>query len=176
MSKKVKIILGIICSLALLAIVGLLILSSYISPDIPSPKSDVPITYKIGWGNNGEEFIIESIKAEVLYPHLTLTNSKALVEYTVKGSFSYKGSWKPYVKSVHVSERWIAEPQNFEDNFGEIEIVPLVGVKSDDNYDGEQISFSVTVQDYLYTGGWGTNTYTVRSQDKVDTIILHQRK
>ena len=176
MSKKVKIILGVICSIALSAIIGLLILASYLSPDIPKPRSDVPITYKIGWNHHPDTFIIESIKAEVLYPHLTLTNSKALIEYTVKGSMSYKRQWRPQINSVFLSERWINQPRNFDGNLGEVHIIPQVKAKSDDTYNGELISFSVNVQDYLNSGGWGENTYHIRSMGKEDIIVLQQRK
>jgi hypothetical protein len=51
-----------------------------------------------------------------------------------------------------------------------------VGVKQDDNYNEEKIQFTVKVQDYLHSGGWGKNTYYITSQKEKKILELQQLK
>lgn len=175
MSKKLKIILAVICIVLMMLTVALFLVVKGLQPDIPKPKSDVPITYKIGWWNHQKGLAVQSLTTEKVYSSLNLMNSKAVIQYHIKGNLTHKKGWKPYIKSVFLSERWLKNPENFNGNTAEILIKPIVGIKKDELYNGEVVSF-IKVQDYLHSGGWGTNTYIVSAQNKKSVITLQQRK
>jgi hypothetical protein len=67
-------------------------------------------------------------------------------------------------------------PDSSGGNIGDILVTPIVGVKKDSFYNGEVVTFQVAVQDYLASGGWGLNQYSVTSGKVTDKIELRQRK
>ncbi|WP_444942371.1 hypothetical protein ACJJI3_10375 [Microbulbifer sp. ZKSA004] len=176
MSRKLKITIIIACVVAALLAATYWFLIKTLEPKIPEPKSDVPITYKIGWWGYQDDLVIDVLETKEIYSNLYLFNSKAVIEYRLKGTIKNKPMWKPYIKSVFLSERWLGNPENFKGNAGEVILTPVVGVKEDQAYTGERVSFDLKVQDYLQAGGWGTNTYLVKAQDKEQKIVLQQSK
>lgn len=147
-----------------------------LQPEIPKPKSDVPITYKIGWWNYQKGLAVQSLTTEKIYASLNLMNAKAVIQYNIKGKLTHEKGWRPYIKSVFLSERWLKNPENFNGNTAEILIKPIVGIKKDELYNGKVVSFDIKVQDYLHSGGWGTNTYIIKAQNQQSVITLQQRK
>lgn len=174
MNKPVKIIVIIFGLISLLVSIGYGVLVWALSPRIPKPVSDVPIEYKIGWWARQDGLKVTSLETKIISDNLNLFNGIALVEYKLGGTIQYQAHWRPYINSVHISERWLQN--SVSDHKGLIEITPLVGTKEDENYAGDSIPFDIKVQDYLKTGGWGRNHYLVRSQNKEAVIVLHQSK
>ena len=176
MSKPIKIALISLCALIFAAAIAFYILVKSVEPNIPEPISDVPIEYKIGWWSAQKGLVIEKIETEVLFKGLNLFNSKALVEYTISGHITYSNGWKPHIKSVYLSERWLPPSEDVKIPTGDIQIIPIVASNKDENYMGEKVNFSIKIQDYLNTGGWGNNVYKVTSLSQENVIELKQRK
>lgn len=141
----------------------------------PKPKSDVPIIYKIGAWPYQETLTVTDLKGRIISKKLNIFNGTAVVEYEISGHLKYKKPWKPFIKEVNVNEQWV-EVTGKERVRGVINITPIVAVKNADNYNGEELPFTVKVQDYLNTGNWGSNMYTIRSFDKMAEIELFQNK
>ena len=176
MNRKIFKIAGIVVgALILLALMAYGILWWAVTPKIPSPKSDVPIEYKIAWWAYQEAVLLDSLDAKVTFDGLNLFNGTAVVEYRLKGNVSYKSSWRPYIKAVNISERWEGVNEN-SDRLGSIVVTPIVAVENDEGYSGESIDFDIVVQDYLDSGGWGANIYQIQSLNKKVEIELVQRK
>jgi hypothetical protein len=142
----------------------------------PKPKSDVKIVYKIAWWAYQKCLTVDKLETKVLNNKLNLFNSRALVEYSISGNLKYRKGWKPFIKSVFISERWMPPRQNSPGYRGDIQLIPLVGVKQDDNYNEEKTQFTVKVQDYLHSGGWGKNIYYITSQKEKKILELQQLK
>ena len=169
--RVLSIIVGIII---LLAAISFGILRWYTSPKIPSLKSDVPIEYKVGWWAYQEAVKLDELDSKIVFDNLSLFNSTSIIEFKLKGTLIYKNSWRPYIKSVHISEHW--ESTSSQYRVGNILITPIVAVKDDDSYDGTPIHFHIVVQDYLKSGGWGKSIFKVESQGKKSEVILFQNK
>lgn len=142
----------------------------------PKPTSDVPIEYKIKELSYNEALDVTELKASFVFDRINILSFKAVVQYEIKGTFAYKKGWRPYIRAVHISERWKTLPKNFEQKIGDIVLTPIVSVSEDKTYEGERLDFTVKIQDYLYSGGWGETLYIVRSQDKKSEITLNQIK
>lgn len=176
MNRKILKISGIVVgAIILLALIGYGLLRWYLSPKIPNPKSDVPIEHKIDWWAYQEALTLDSFETKVIYDGLNLFNGTSVVEYNIRGSISYKNNWRPYIRSVHISERWEGINRSNK-RVGTIVVTPIIAVKNDELYTGEPIEFDLSVQDYLYSGGWGVNLYKVCSMDKQAEIELIHRK
>lgn len=176
MSKTIKIALIVLVLLACSAGIAFWVLIKSVEPEIPEPVSDVPVTYKIGWWSYQEQLKVDSLQTKLIYEKLNLFNSKAVIQYSIEGTISYKNGWRPYIKSVFISERWSRPPANFNGNLADISVIPIIGVESDDDYKGDEIPYSVNVQDYLSSGGWGMNKYIIKSQLQESIVEIRQRK
>lgn len=176
MKKPIKITLYIIGVIGFLVAAVYFILIETVEPDLPNPKSDVPIEYKIGWWSNQKGLSVQTLETNVIFDQLNLFNSTALVEYRIQGTITNTQKWRPYIRAVHLSERWVSTPENFKIPTATIVLTPIVASKSDESYNGETIKFNIKIQDYLKSGGWGNNQYFVTSQTQESKIELHQRK
>jgi len=177
MSKSLKILVIITCVVFVILLALLAVYFILLKTRIPKPKSDVEVVYKIGWNGYAGTVAVTSLETEVLYDSLTLFNTKALVQYTITGTVTNKAGWRPYIQAVHLSERWVPSSDSPDRNMaGDIQVLPIAGVEKDESYQGETLKFSVKVQDYLTTGGWGENIYHVSSFDWKDRIVLFQKK
>ncbi|MFC1751103.1 hypothetical protein ACFL2V_20130 [Pseudomonadota bacterium] len=168
-----------ISRLVKLIVIGMIAMGLYgcaLSPKVPKPKSDVPVEYKIGSWPYQENLSVHSLNTSVIFEGLTLFNNTAVVQYEIEGWVSYGKGWRPYIKFVHISERWESISSRSDKNAGNILVTPVVGVKEDKSYDGKGIRFKVSVQDYLKSGGWGLNQYNVESGGRNGKIELFQRK
>jgi hypothetical protein len=172
MSKIIAIILIVAGSLILVAGFFFFISKKTLMAGMPKPVSDVKIVYKIGWWAYQDALRVEKLETKIIYGKLNLFNSRTLVEYGISGKLQYRKGWKPYIMSVFISERWMASPGNR----GEVRLVPVVGVKKDKNYNEEKVEFSVKVQDFLHSGGWGKNIYHITCQKEKKIIEVEQLK
>ncbi len=175
-------------TISIIGLIGIIATSAYfyaIQPrdadgnslaNLPKPKSDVPIEYKIGWWAYQGGLSVETIETNTIYDQLNLFNNTAIVEYKLTGTISYKPRWKPYIKKVHISEYRESPQSNPQPPTATIIITPIVGTQSDDSYNGETITFNVKIQDYLQSGNWGINQYLIRSQNQTSELELKQRK
>ena len=142
---------------------------------IPRPRSDVPIEYKIGWWPHQHVINLNGLETRIIFDRLTLLNSTSVVEYRLTGKLTYREQQRPYIKSVHISERW--ERVDMEQgNVAAITVTPVVAIREDKSYSGEPVEFDLAVQDYLQSGGWGENHYQVSSFGRHAEIVLWQRK
>ena len=148
-----------------------------------SPKSDVPITYSIGWWNNQDELTITKLETTIIESKLSLFNNKSLFQYSISGKLcNPKGKWKPQISEAHFAERYIQ--YDFEnDNYlgkrnyiGEIHITPIVKNIEDDSYKGDSISFRINLQEIVESANWGECKYIIKCSDFVDTLIIKQYK
>ena len=143
----------------------------------PSPKSDVPLTYSLGWWGDQEHLSVTSLKCEIVESKLNLFNNKSLFRYTISGFLAnLNGHFKPYISKVHISERYVRYEKEKYIYEGEITLTPVVSTKSDDSYKGQSINFSIKVEEVIESAGWGKNVYVIRCGNLVDSIFTQQRK
>ena len=90
MKKIILTVIGVI--LILLVLVYLLRPELLLLPLIlftsgaPSPHSDVPIVYSVGWWSHQNDLTVKDLKVEVIESELGLLNSHSLVRYVISGS------------------------------------------------------------------------------------------
>ena len=147
----------------------------YFTPKVPSPNSDVPVEYKIDWWPYQEALTLESLEVTPVFNGLNLSNNTAVVAYHMRGSLSYRETMRPYIKSVHLSERWEGTDEDGQP-VASITLTPIVDRVNDASYHGEKVTFDLTIEDYLMTSAWGRNNYTVQCGDKSKLIVLTQSK
>lgn len=151
-----------------------------------SPKLEISETNEIGWWAYQEALKVDSFSVEFVESKLNLFNSKSLIKYTVKGKLANDGQWKPSIKNIHISQRFIRQydrelhPYLDSDttNIPEaiIEITPVIEVTNDENYRGEIIEFEFTNELKLESFHWGNNWVRFQCADKWKDLILKQRK
>lgn len=173
-----------------IGLIGLLTAITYISLNKPSknpkdpkgrklPKlrSDVPIEHKIGWYSSSQNGLsVRNLEAQIVFDKLNLFNSTAVVEYRMEGTLTNRPQRRPYIKSVHISERWESPLDGSQPPTATVIVTPIVTTKTDESYKGEVIRFNIKVQDYLKSGGWGLNQYLISSQTQEARVELYQRK
>jgi hypothetical protein len=176
MPKIISIVLIVAGSVILVTGLFFFISKKTLKAGIPKPVSDVKIVYKIGWWAYQDALRVEKLETKIIYGKLNLFNSRSLVEYAISGKLQYRKGWKPYISSVCISERWMPSLKGPSGYRGEVRLIPIVGIKKEKNYNEEKVDFSVKVQDYLHSGGWGKNTYYITSQKEKKIIEVEQLK
>ena len=125
-------------------------------------KGDVPVTSRIGWRPYQEHLTVRDLVVRVLEPKLKVFITDALVEFAITGSlsphFHGESRWRPFIKSLHISERFAGENSG---TVGDILIVPLVGIRCDKGYDNQPVGLQVTVQHPISSYRWDKNRYRV---------------
>jgi hypothetical protein len=143
-------------------------------------RTQVPITYRLGWWTDQGELHVDSFIVAVVDSKLSLFNSKSLISYRIKGHLDYKGSWKPYIKEVHMSERFLrVDTLNNADlnkPGSEILITPVVFTKQDNTANGGSIPFDFTNEYTVTSYHWGVNRVKVKCGQMEETIELFQKK
>lgn len=162
------------------------VLGKILSAEPRNPKLEISETNEIGWWAYQESLKVDSFMVEFEESKLNLFNSKSLIKYTIKGKLSYKGHWKPSIKNIHVSQRFLRQynrefhPYLYSDTTktpeAMIEITPVIEVTDDDNYNGEEIEFEFTNELKLESFHWGNNWVRFQCADKSQDLILKQRK
>jgi len=159
----------------MILVVSLLLAGGCMRPRVSRPRSDVRVTADIGWWSYQEELEVTALDVEVLEAPLNLFGNRALIRFRLRGQVWHsKGGWRPYIRETQISQRF----RSGEDGarFGDIEVTPIVGVKEDKLYHGEQIAFDYKVEQIVHTFQWGKNEFLVHSAGQERELELHQYK
>ena len=181
MHKKKKILIwsGLILIILALAYYFLLpkLLLYNLSTGPGNPKVEITETHSIGWWSKQEALTVDSFEVEIIESKLNLFNSKSLINYRIKGSLSYEKGWRPLIKEIHLSERFLTHSNDsLENPDAIIEITPIIGALDDENYNGEEIEFDITNEKIINSFHWGNNRLRFKCLEKTNDIILKQRK
>jgi len=181
MMKKKKILIwsGIIIIILALAYYFLLpkLLFYNLSTEPRNPKIEIMETHSIGWWSNQEALTVDTFEVEIIESKLNLFNSKSLISYRLKGNLTYKKGWRPFIKEIHISERFLTHSNDSIDYPDAIiEITPIIGAKDDESYNGEKIDFDVTNEKIINSFHWGNNRLRFKCLEKINDIVLAQRK
>ena len=127
-----------------------------LSTEPRNPK--VEITHSIGWWSKQEALNVDTFEIKIIDSKLNLFNSKSLINYRIKGNLSYKKGWRPYIKEIHLSERFLNQSNDSINNpDAMIEITPVISAKDDESYNGEKIEFDITNEKKMNSFHWGNN-------------------
>ena len=170
----------------------MLVLCAGCGPRVHRPRSDVPVIANIGFWPGQEHLRIDDLTVTVVDAPLNLFNSKALVRFRIKGSIANTNDWRPYIKKVQISQRaattqsiatvlttqphggLLLAPRDLK--YGDLLLVPIVDVRQDSKYTGEEVSFDIKVEQLIETLRWGSNRYVVVAGDKQTEFTLDQSK
>ncbi len=177
--KKILIWTGIIIVILALAYYFLLpkLLFYSLSTEPRNPKTEIDETHLIGWWSKQEALSVDTFEVKIIDSKLNLFNSKSLISYRIKGSLNYKKGWKPFIKEIHLSERFLTHSN---DSIGNpdaiIEITPVIGAKNEESYNGEKIEFDITNEKKMNSFHWGNNRIRFKCLENINDIMLSQRK
>lgn len=186
--NKILIWIGVILLLLVGAYCFILpqIIERILSTEPRNPKLEIAETGEIGWWAYQESLQVDSFAVEFVESRLNLFNDKSLIKYTLRGKLSYDKHWRPVIKNVHVSQRFLRKydrtlhPYLDSDttNMPEamIEITPVIKVIEDEHYNGEELDFEFTNELKLESFHWGNNWVRFQCLDKQKDLILEQRK
>lgn len=177
MKKKRLIFIGVTSFIVIVAI-GLFLywdklISTLLYSGPPEPKNQTEITYNIGWWSYQDGLTINKFEITIVDSHLNLFNSRSLISYTIEGKMTNKKNWEPYLKKIHVSERFESDSTM---RIGIIEITPIIGVKERDDYNGEQIDFKTTNELLIESFHWGNNKLVFKCGEFQKELELKQSK
>lgn len=154
-------------------------------------KKEIPVTYKIGWWANQHLLQIDSFDVTIIKSKLNLMNSRSLLSYTVKGKLKVQGSYMPYIKKIHHSEKMLAEhpngsfaPARVHDGVvdAEIQLTPIVALKLHKKSKKqalqtfEFIPFSLSNEFTVNSLHWGENIFRLVCGSFIVEIVLWQHK
>jgi hypothetical protein len=137
------------------------------------PKNQTETTYNIGWWSHQDGLAIDEFDIKIIDSRLSLFNSRSLISYTIQGKMTDRNNWEPYLKKIHISERFVVDSTS---RIGTIELTPVVGVKENDQYNGEQIKFKTTNELLIESFHWGNNKLILKCGQIQKEIELKQRK
>jgi hypothetical protein len=190
--RKKKIIIWLLCILALILFLFFVFRKSFISQIAfgdfhpREPKNEIEETYNIGWWSNQETMKVDTFTVEIIESKLNLFNSFSLIKYTVQGELEDKGKWKPYISKVHISQRFVRKYDQKRHSYLDrdtistpeaiIEITPIIEEKENKRYKGEKIPFKFTNELKIMSFHWGDNKVRIQCCNFHKDIILQQRK
>ena len=177
--KKILIWSGIILIILALAYYFLLpkLLFYSLSTEPRNAKIEITETHSIGWWSKQEALTVDTFEVEIIDSKLNLFNSKSLISYRIKGSLTYKNGWRPSIKEIHLSERFLTQKNDSINNLDAIiEITPIIGAEDDESYNGEKIEFDITNEKTINSFHWGNNRLRFKCLGKINDIVLAQRK
>ena len=161
-------------TLAAVVAVAIVTGNGCLGPHVQKPQSDVPVIADIGSWPYQKDLRIDDLTVTVVDAPLNLFNNKALVRFKLKGRIAYRNGWRPFIIEVQLSQRLAGAPTTRP--YGDFALMPVVGVKQDERYAGEDIEFDVKVEHLIESLDWGSNRYVVVAGDKQAEFTLHQRK
>ncbi|AXT59294.1 hypothetical protein D1816_02670 [Aquimarina sp. AD10] len=181
MTKKKKLLIwsGVIIITLTLAYYFLLpkLLFYSLSTEPRNPKIEITETHSIGWWSKQEALNVNTFEVKIIDSKLNLFNSKSLISYRIKGSLAYKKGWRPFIKEIHLSERFLPQLNDSTENLDAIiEITPIIGADDDESYNGEKIEFDITNEKKMNSFHWGSNRIRFKCLENIDDIMLSQRK
>ena len=145
-----------------------------LSNETKKTKTEIPITYNIGWWSYQSGLIINDLDVKIVESNLNLFSSKSLISYKIKGHIKFDGKWKPYIKEVHISERLNKKDPNLF--YRTIELTPIVGVKKNKKLNGSKVSFEFTNEHIITSTNWGLNKLKIVCENKEKVIDFFQGK
>ena len=179
MKKKKKILIWsglILLTLAYYFLLPQLLLYS-ISTEPRNPKIEITETYSIGWWSEQEALNVDTFEVKIVDSKLNLFNNKSLISYRIKGNLNYKKGWRPFIKEIHLSERFLTHSNDSINNpDAMIEITPVIGAEDDESYNGEIIAFDITNEKKMNSLHWGNNRIRFKCLEKINDITLSQMK
>lgn len=178
MRKGRKILIGLVLLITIVAIV-LFIFRDKITERVlytgpREPKNQIETTFDIGWWSHQNGLTIDNLEIEIIDSRLNLFNSKSLISCKVNGTMTGSRNWEPYLKKIHISERFVKTDSG--SRVGLIELTPVIGVKGNDNYVDNKIPFNVTNEIMMESFHWGNNSVLFKCGQIERRIILKQRK
>lgn len=162
------------------------IIVAVLSAEPRKPKLEVPEVSEIGWWPHQESLQVDSFAVEIVESELNLFNSKSLIRYRVKGHLVSKVHWKPSIKNVHVSQRFLrryntdlhlyhdADTSGFPEAI--VEITPVIEHVNDESYNGEPLAFEFVNELRLESFHWGNNWLRFQCLDFWKDLTLQQTK
>lgn len=178
MTKRKKILLSIalfiILSFMALFTFRYEILRHWLSSGPRRPKKEIATTHEIGWWAHQDALAVIQFSVDIVDSRLNLFNSKSLLSYTIEGTLKGSKNWKPYIHTIHLSERYI----NFATDSAQaiIDITPVIKVKEKNGYNGEAIPFHFTNELIIESLTWGPNNLQFRCAGHEKNMELLQRK
>jgi len=167
---------------------GFIVISAvvlYFSFRGPVAHSDVPVTSEVGWWVDQDGLKITEFSAEAVDPDLGLSlfydRSHFLMRFHIKGTLRYTGMgehWKPTIAKVQLTAR-VVTPGTANDNYEAIAdalLVPVVEIKKDDSYNGDEIPFNLTIEHVFSAMNWGKNLYNIQCQGKTVSVTVQVSK
>jgi hypothetical protein len=141
-----------------------------------TPRNDIPAVSHIGWRPHQDALRVDRLKVDYVAGSLNLYNDRLLFRFVVTGMLAHDmRSWRPYIKEVHISERFLDRKPG-EHPVADILITPIVGVKEDPDYAGQQVPLKLNVEHVLHTFQWGTNRYVIRcaGHEQAQEVFHHK--
>jgi hypothetical protein len=187
-SQKISVWIGTIIIVLVLIYFLILpkVIGHFITAEPRNPKNEINETFQIGWWSYQESLVIDSFKVELVESKLNLFNNKSLIRYRLKGKLIHDTPWQPYIKTVHISQRFIRKyNRNLHPYLDTdttkmpeaiIEITPVVKVKENQYYKGDSVDVEFTNEIKLESFHWGNNWVRLQCGDKWVDLILKQSK
>jgi hypothetical protein len=142
----------------------------------PLHADNASVTYRVGWWLNQDGLVVTGFHVDVTDQSLGLLQTEASVRVHIAGTVTdTKGQWKPAVRQVHASERFVPSA-SAQDRAVLIELTPIVDEDEDSSYKGGSIPFDITFDYKLHTFRWGKNQFTFVLLGKEQRIELQQSK
>jgi len=142
----------------------------------PLRADSASVTYRVGWWPYQDALVVTGFHVEITDQSLGLLKTEASVRVHITGTVTdAKGQWKPAVRQVHVSERFVPSA-NAMDRVARVELTPIVDEDEDSSYKGTAIPFDITFDYKLHTFRWGTNQFTFVLLGKEQHVELQQSK
>ena len=143
-------------------------------------RTEIPVTYKIGWCFAQEDLQIDSFSVKIVKSKLSIFNNKSLLSYTVKGNLKCRGNDIPFIKEVHVSEKRIYSNFNYNTPVNnidaEISITPIFSSKERKKNKCDSVIFNFTNEINIESMHWGDNKILFKCGQFETTMILHNIK
>ena len=159
-----------------LAVAGAVIITgnAWLVPRVQKPRSDVPVIANIGSWPNQKDLRVDDLVVTVVDAPLTAFNNQALVRFRMKGRIACQNGWRPFIEEVQLSQRLAGSGSTKP--YGDFLLVPVVRVRQDPGYAGEDVQFDVKVEQLVESLDWGSNRYVVLAGDRQTEFTLQQRK
>ncbi len=134
-------------------------------------RADVKIVRTVASWPYQKDMVIDAFDVRVVEAHLNLFNDLALVEYDITGRMTGSNRWKPFIRSLFVSQRVTDDGKA-----GDFEVIPVVSVKKVAGYLGGEEHFHIIVQEVVQSLQWGPIRYDVRCGGRSSVFTLIQQK
>ena len=137
-------------------------------------KTQVPVTYKLGWWAKNSNLKVESFEVKIVESNLNLFNITAKVAYTITGTMNANAGWEPYIGSVHVNERF--DQTDSTKKIAIVTFTPVMNTKKNKNQKGGLTKFTFTNEHLITSYQWGENKFRFVCGDFMTELKLDQKK